>query len=55
MIAVDRPASIDPRKDAFAKTGPEVFGGIVHGNQIWTPDPFDVPEIHGPARDAFGR
>jgi ABC-type dipeptide/oligopeptide/nickel transport system ATPase component len=32
-----------------------VFSGIVHGNQIWTPDPFDVDTIHVEAREAFAR
>ncbi len=39
----------------FAPTGPEVFSGIVHGNQISTPDPFDVALIHADARDAFAK
>jgi predicted ATPase len=33
--------------------GPEVFSGIVHSNQIWTADPFDVESIHSEARAAF--
>jgi hypothetical protein len=46
----------DPRVTAFCKLdGPEVFSGIVHGNQIWTPDPFDVENIHADAREAFTR
>src|SRR5262249_46480984 len=31
----------------------EVFSAIVHGNQIWTPDPFDVDSIHAEARAVF--
>jgi energy-coupling factor transporter ATP-binding protein EcfA2 len=46
----------DPRMEAFLdRTGPPVFSGIVHGNQIWTPDPFDVETIHVEAREAFER
>lgn len=49
-------APADPRLAAYcAPTGPEVFSGIVHGNQIWTPDPFDVEPIHSDARDAFAK
>ncbi len=48
-------AVVDPVTAAFCSRGPEVFGGIVHGNQIWTPDPFDVEAIHASAREAFGR
>src|SRR3954470_18924196 len=50
------PATTDPRIAAYcAPDGPEVFSGIVHGNQIWTPDPFDVPAVHAEARAAFDR
>ena len=50
------PAAADPRAAAFCiPDGPEVFSGIVHGNQIWTPDPFDVESIHAEAREAFAR
>ncbi len=46
--------SIDPRQTAYCSpSGPEVFSGIVHGNQIWTPDPFDVEVMHAEARVAF--
>jgi len=48
--------SRDPRIEAYwAPRGPEVFSGIVHGSQIWTPDPFDVELIHSDARDAFAK
>lgn len=48
----------DPRPDArlaafCSSDGPEVFSGVVHGNQIWTHDPFDVESIHLDARQAF--
>jgi hypothetical protein len=36
-----------------APDGPEVFGTIVHTNQVWTPDPFDVVTIHAEARESF--
>jgi len=46
----------DPRIEAFCTPiGPDVFGGIVHGNQIWTTDPFDVQTIHAEARELFAR
>ena len=46
----------DSRIAAYcAPTGPEVFSGIVHGNQISTPDPFDVALIHADARGAFAK
>jgi hypothetical protein len=48
--------STDPRIVAYCSPdGPEVFSGIVHGSQIWTPDPFDVPAVHAEARAAFYR
>src|SRR5260370_23250455 len=44
----------DARLAAFCDpNGPEVFSGIVHGNQIWAPDQFDVVSIHTDARAAF--
>jgi hypothetical protein len=47
---------LDPRFAAFiAGDGPEVFSAVVHANQVWNPDPFDVETIHGEAREAFGR
>jgi hypothetical protein len=56
MTAVARQAvaQTDPRLAAFCdRNGPEVFSAIVHSNQIWTPDPFDVESIHAEARVAF--
>lgn len=54
--AVTQAATAAPRLTAFCTpAGPEVFSGIVHGNQIWTPDPFDVETIHAEAREAFAR
>ncbi|HYH66523.1 MAG TPA: hypothetical protein VD866_17650, partial [Urbifossiella sp.] len=50
------PAAADPRAAAFCRPdGPAVFGGVVHGNEVWTPDPFDVETVHPEARAAFGR
>src|SRR5262245_49787663 len=47
---------LDPRFAAFiANDGPEVFSAVVHANQIWSPDPFDVDTIHLEAREAFAR
>ena len=46
----------DPRIGAFVDPdGPEVFTAIVHGNQVWTEDPFDVDSSHGAARAQFRR
>jgi hypothetical protein len=46
----------DPYLTAFcAPGGLEVFSAIVHANQIWNPDPFDVISIHAEAREAFAR
>jgi len=46
----------DPRIAAYCSpSGPEIFSGIVHGNQIWTPDPYDVPLIHSEARGIFAK
>ena len=56
MTALAHPvaAPADPRLAAFCdRKGPEVFSAIVHGNQVWTPDPFDVDSIHADARAAF--
>jgi len=47
---------LDPLSAAYCSpSGPEVFSGIVHGNQIWVPDPFDVPLIHSEARGTFAK
>jgi hypothetical protein len=34
---------------------PEVFQSVAFQQQLWTPDPFDVEEIHAEAREAFAR
>ena len=48
--------TVNPRVAAFCSPeGPEVFSGIVHGNQVWTPDPFDIETVHPEARSAFYR
>lgn len=55
-VVQPRTTPADPRTAAFcSRSGPEVFSGIVHGAQIWTPDPFDVESIHASAREAFAR
>jgi AAA ATPase domain len=47
-------ASLVARIAAYCSpTGLEVFSGIVHGNQIWTPDLFDVEAVHARARAEF--
>src|SRR5437870_4265472 len=52
--AASAAVAADPRLAAFCdRRGPEVFSAIVHSNQIWTPDPFDVETIHAEARQAF--
>jgi len=46
----------DPRLRAFdSPDAPEVFHAISHQHEIWLPDPFDVHEIHAPAREVFAR
>lgn len=56
MPAVASAPAVDSRTAAFcAPGGPEVFSGIVHGNQIWAADPFDVDTIHAGVREVFGR
>ncbi len=50
------PPNADQRIAAFCDPdGLEVFNGVVHGNQIWIPDPFDVETVHPEARTAFHR
>ena len=50
------PSATDPRTATFCSPGGlEVFSGVVHGNQVWTADPFDVPSIHPAAREGFVR
>ncbi|VTT99644.1 Putative ATPase OS=Singulisphaera acidiphila (strain ATCC BAA-1392 / DSM 18658 / VKM B-2454 / MOB10) GN=Sinac_6989 PE=4 SV=1: AAA_16: AAA_10 [Gemmataceae bacterium] len=54
--AVAVPPAVDPLTAAYCTDGgPEVFSGIVHGAQIWTPDPLDVEAVHPEARAAFHR
>src|SRR4051794_26758689 len=49
-------ATLDSRTAAYcAADGPEVFSGIVHGCQIWTPDALDVDAVHPEARAAYHR
>ncbi len=46
---IDRTAAFCSHK------APEVFQSVAFQQQIWTVDPFDVPEIHGSAREVFDR
>lgn len=47
---------MEAKEAAFvARKGPEIFHSIQHMNDIWLPDPFDVPTIHQEARELFGR
>lgn len=60
MTATDNSMSLkaaaDPRAVAFcSQAGPDVFGGVVHGSQIWSADPFDVESVHADARSTFIR
>src|SRR5471030_1191606 len=49
-------AADDARLAAFCDpNGIGVFGAIVHGSMISTPDPFDVESIHAEARAAYRR
>lgn len=38
-----------------SRQSPEVFQSVALPQQIWTPDPFDVAEIHADAREVFHR
>jgi GTPase SAR1 family protein len=56
MITIDpkAPTQVEPRIEAFCSImEPEPFGGVVHGSQIWIPDPFDVETIHAESRATF--
>jgi len=45
-----------PRLAVFCSpAGPEVFHSVIHHQEVWRPDPFDVPEIHAEARAAYQR
>ncbi len=56
VVAPLTSTAADRRRAAFANpSGPEVFTSVVHGNQIWTPDPFDVESIHPEAREMFAK
>ena len=46
----------DPRDTAYCSpTSPDVFHAVAHGAEVFTPDPFDVEDIHVEARAAFSR
>jgi hypothetical protein len=53
--AAPAPAVKDRVAAYCSPDGPEVFSGVVHGAQVWTPDPFDVEDVHPEARAAFAR
>ena len=58
MTTATAPAALaaDPRVTAFCRAhGPDVFGGVVHGCELWSSDPFDVETVHPEARAAFHR
>lgn len=47
-------AGLELYQKAFCSpAGAEIFHGIVGPNEVWKPDPYDVPEIHAEAREAF--
>lgn len=47
-------STADRRLEVFCSAaGPEIFHSIVGHQEIWMPDPFDVPTIHEDARDTF--
>ena len=46
----------DPRDTAYCSpSSPDVFHAVAHGAEVFTPDPFDVEDIHLEARAAFSR
>jgi hypothetical protein len=46
----------DPREVAYCSTSSaEVFHAVAHGAEVFTPDLFDVEQIHSEARTAFSR
>lgn len=47
---------MDPRLELFCSPqGPEIFHPVIHHQEVWRPDPFDVPTIHAAARDLYWR
>jgi adenylylsulfate kinase-like enzyme len=46
----------DPREAAFCRAScAEVFHAVAHAQDVFSPDPLDVVEIHEEARDSFER
>jgi hypothetical protein len=46
----------DPRETAYCSPGSaEVFHAVAHGNDVFSPDLFDIEQIHAEARTAFSR
>ncbi|QVL33996.1 DUF2791 family P-loop domain-containing protein [Telmatocola sphagniphila] len=55
-IAPTSAKSTNKRLDAYLSfDSVEVFGSIVHPQNIWKPDPLDVEEIHSDARERFAK
>ena len=55
-ITTVEPMAVDPKIAAYCTpVRHDLFSMIVHGNQIWAADPFDVTGIHDEARTAFRR
>ncbi len=46
---------VDVHDEVFCCDEVVVFHPVVHANQVWKEDPFDVEEIHQEARDAYDR
>jgi AAA ATPase-like protein len=56
QLAPPKHAARDPRDSAYCSpTSPQVFEAVAHGAEVFTPDPFDVEEIHAEARSVFSR
>ncbi|MBK8252579.1 MAG: DUF853 family protein [Polyangiaceae bacterium] len=47
--------STDARLRAFLTSPLDVFESIEHRHEIWREDPYDVPSVHGEARNTFER
>jgi DNA helicase HerA-like ATPase len=56
LLAPPAAPARDPRDAAYCSSAsPEVFHAVAHGAEVFTPDPFDVEQIHAEARVAFSR
>jgi DNA helicase HerA-like ATPase len=55
-LAPPAPRARDPRDAAYCSSAsPEVFHAVAHGSEVFSPDAFDVEQIHAEARAAFSR